>query len=422
MPVSRKPLMLSALTLAGVVLLAGSGTAQLGDTFTNWIEHPAIAYRTRPATDPVALLNRRLRAGDERLAFEGRAGYLGATLKALGIPVESQIAVFSPDSLQGQRINTVNPRVIYFNDSVSVAWVRGGFIEVASQDPLQGMVFYALDNVDDDRPQFTRRQDCLQCHYSRQTVGVPGMVDQGYGQLAVDHRTPIAQRWGGWYVTGQPSDLKHLGNHVARGGDSAALPSTVWPSLDTKFDTAGYLSTHSDIVALLVFNHQMRGMNLLARIGWEARVAEFQTAPPIGPGLSPPGAPADAAVPLDAAARELVDYFLFADEARLQAPVRGSAAFAERFAAEGPRDRQGRSLRQLDLNTRLLRYPCSYLIYSPAFDALPPAARNAIYRRMWDVLSGRDPDRRYRRLSAGDRRAIVEILRDTRTDLPADWQ
>jgi hypothetical protein len=126
----------------------------------------------------------------------------------------------------------------------------------------------------------------------------------------------------------------------------------------------------------------------------------------------------DAPVPLHDAARELVDYFLFVDEAPFPAPVRGSSGFAERFQNEGPRDRRGRSLRQLDLHTRLLRYPCSYLIYTEAFDALPPAAKSAIYRRLWDVLSGVDTDSKYRRLSTGDRRAIIEILHDTKRDLP----
>jgi hypothetical protein len=37
---------------------------------------------------------------------------------------------------------------------------------------------------------------------------------------------------------------------------------------------------------------------------------------------------------------------------------------------------------------------------------------------MWDVLSGKDADPIYRRLSFDDRRAIVEILRTTKQDLP----
>lgn len=406
--------------LAALVLISTSA-AQLGETFTNWIEHPAIAYRTRPPADPVARLNRSLKEGRTTLTFDGRSGFLRSTLEALQIPIESQVAVFTADSLQGQRISTVNPRAIFFNDAVSVGWVRGGFIEVASQDPVQGIVFYVLDNEVRDKPQFTRREDCLSCHYSRATVGVPGMIDQGFGQITVDHRTPIANRWGGWYVTGEPSSLRHLGNHVARTAETTEA-TTTWPSFDGRFDTAGYLSTHSDIVSLLVFNHQTRGMNLVARVGWEARVADFNATRTEGPALRAPSALADAPVAIDEAARELVDYFLFVDEAPLTMKIRGTAGFAERFTAEGPRDHQGRSLRDFDLNTRLFRYSCSYLIYSEAFDALPPRAKDAIYRRLWQVLSGEEKNQRYRRASLDDRRAIVEILRDTKGDLPAYFQ
>jgi hypothetical protein len=126
---------------------------------------------------------------------------------------------------------------------------------------------------------------------------------------------------------------------------------------------------------------------------------------------------------MNGVASEVVDYLLFIDEAKLTDRVRGSSGFAERFSARSPRDSKGRSLYELDLNRRLMKYPCSYLIYAPAFDALPPLAKDPIYRRMWDVLSGQEQDPRYRAaLSLADRRAIVEILRDTKKDLPAYFQ
>jgi len=122
-------------------------------------------------------------------------------------------------------------------------------------------------------------------------------------------------------------------------------------------------------------------------------------------------------------AGEVVDYLLFIDETRLTDRVRGASGFAERFSSIGPRDRKGRSLHELDLNRRLLKYPCSYLIYSPAFDALPPSAKDPIYKRLWEVLSGQEQDERYRSvLSLADRQAIAEILRDTKKDLPAYFQ
>jgi hypothetical protein len=139
--------------------------------------------------------------------------------------------------------------------------------------------------------------------------------------------------------------------------------------------------------------------------------------------VATPDAEASIAAMMSGVANEVVDYLLFIDEAKLTDRVRGSTGFAERFSTVGPRDRKGRSLHELDLNRRLMKYPCSYLIYSAAFDALPPAAKDPIYKRMWQVLSGEERDARYRSaLSLEDRRAIVEILRDTKKDLPPYFQ
>jgi len=186
--------------------------------------------------------------------------------------------------------------------------------------------------------------------------------------------------------------------------DSMITPASVHVTdLKGRFNMDGYLSPHSDIVALLVLEHQAQMLNLITRVGWEARVG------------------ADAGRPLERAAAEFVDYMLFVDEAPLPGPIAGTSSFASTFSAVGPRDRHGRSLRDLDLGKRLLRYPCSYLIYSEPFDALPATAKAAIYERLWEVLSGRDTAPRYNALSSTDRTALVEILRDTKKDLPTYW-
>jgi hypothetical protein len=230
------------------------------------------------------------------------------------------------------------------------------------------------------------------------------------GNYVTDHRSPLSERWGGWYVTGHAAGGAHLGNTVV--SDENQPESAVTsrsPGLMTlkdRFDTTGYLSTHSDIAALMVFDHQMQMSTLLTRISWEARAASQS----------------DVAALLHDAAREVVDYMLFVDEAALPGPIQGSSGFTEWFSERGPRDSRGRSLRQLDLTRRLLRYPCSYMIYADAFDALPGMARNAIYRRMWEILSGQEAGPRYLRLTPDDRRAIVEILRDTKEGLPEYFQ
>jgi hypothetical protein len=191
-------------------------------------------------------------------------------------------------------------------------------------------------------------------------------------------------------------------------------------SVEGLFDADGYRALSSDVAAHLVLSHQAGMFNLLTRAGWEARAADPTLHAPF---VVAPGEERLIAAMMSGIATEVVDYLLFIDEARLTEPVRGSSSFAQRFSTTGPRDRQGRSLHELDLNRRLMRYPCSYLIYSPTFDALPPAAKDPIYRRLWEVLSGEERGERYRTaLSLADRQAIVEILRDTKTDLPPYFQ
>ena len=298
-------------------------------------------------------------------------------------------------------------------------------MEIAVQDPRQGTIFYELKQTPSAKPAFERSRQCLQCHVSWETLGVPGLTvlstgppdPTGYATGGVtDDRTPFADRWGGWYVTGDPGPMSHMGN-VSVDLPTAKRPAhpPVLRSLDGAFDLHGYLTPYSDIVALMVLEHQARMVDLITDIGWEARVAEY------GHDALAPVAPGAGEMPEKIArlARTLVDYLLFVDEAPLPGRVKGSSGFAERFSAEGPRDRRGRSLRQLDLEHRLMRYPCSYLIYSPAFDALPATAKQAIYARMWQVLSGEAHAAKYDRLTPADRRAVVEILRDTKKDLPA---
>jgi hypothetical protein len=405
---------LGALVAGGAAAFLRAQGGPLSTTFTNWIDHPAIAYRSAAPADPVSQLNQAVQSGRIQLSADGPSGYLQSLLKALNVAVESQIVVFSRDSVQLARITMSNPRALYFNDSVAVGWVRGGFVELASQDPRNGVIFYAIEP---GSSQLRRRDDCLSCHYSYSTAGVPGMLVRSYEQFAVDHTIPIEKRWGGWYVTGSSGSTPHLGNtdvtELALGHATSARLN--WPSFEGKFDTTGYLTSHSDLAALLVFEHQMHLMNLLTRIGWEARVAEAQRS---NPGFRQPGAD-DKPIAMGDAAAEVVDYMLFVGETPIREPLSGSSGFRERFEQQGPFDRKGRSLRQLDLRTRLMRYPLSYMIYSPLFEGLPGAAKDAIYQRLWQVLSGEARGPQYQHLSLDDRQAIAEILKDTKKDLPS---
>ena len=408
----------AALTIALVLFVASLGVAvaQRPDAFSESRSHPAIDYNSAPFQTAIDDLNRKLEEGAAALTFDPASGYLRSTLDALHVPIESQMLVYTQTSMQAPKINKGNPRAIYFTDNISVAWVRGGSVlEAWAQDARQGTIFYTLDQEPSRAPRFGRRLECVTCHVTWETLAVPGPTvlttfprksDRDYADgHAVDHRSDIEERWGGWYVTGRHAPAKHLGN----------LPLFMAPpfpesaarlSVDGAFDLTGYPTPYSDIVALMVFEHQTRTMNLMTRAGWESRVAA------LGRGDS-----AAAAARVRSAVNDLVDYMLFVDEAPLTTRIEGSSGFAERFSAIGPRDTKGRSLRDLRLETRLMQYPLSYLIYSPAFDALPDDVRDATCRRLHDVLAGKDNSPKYAHLTPPVRQAILEILKDTKTSV-----
>jgi hypothetical protein len=406
----------SVFIFISLAVVATAMRAQDRATPSELRDHPQIKYSTTPPQDAVAHLNQELAAGTRKLSRTEKHGYLESVLAALNVPAESQVLVFSKTSFQAPRINPQNPRALYFNDTVSVGWVRGGeVLELAAQDPRQGTMFYTLEQSGDDPPRFVRNAACIACHTGETTLDIPGLfagsnyIDEKgntvYSPIfSTEQRTPFDMRWGGWYVTGTHHG-RHLGNAVAT--DMSDVTKMATPAnwnladLSGRFDTAAWLRPTSDIVALLVLEHQMRMTNLMTRVNWEARV---------GPTL--------AGRPMSKAVEELVDYLLFVDEAELPGPIVGSNDYAKTFAAGAPRDPRGRSLKDLDLQQRLFRYPCSYLIYSAQFDALPADVRQQIYQRMYEVLAGGDPDPRYTQLSEDRRRAVIDILIATKPDLP----
>ena len=402
--------------------------AQRAGAFMGSFDDPAIGYSKMPLDNVVVDVNKRLQDGSLHFAFDSQSGYLKSALEALQLPVDSQLLVFSRTSLQAKRINDQNPRAIFFNDRLAMGWVRGGdVLEVAAHDTTAGIVFYTLDQKEDAAapPQFQRAFICLGCHVAGDTLGVPGLLmfstsrpeRTQYSGVPrhIDQGDSLTQRFGGWFVTGSVG-VPHMGNNApALDGKSRELTS-----VEGLFDANGYQALSSDIVSHLVLTHQAGMTNLLTRAGWEARAED----PSRHPGsTTTPEQQASIDAVMAGVAREVVDELLFIDEAKLTDRVRGGSGFAERFSSRGPRDQKGRSLYELDLTHRLMKYPCSYMIYSPAFDALPAMVKEPIYKRMWDVLSGQERDERYRSaLSLADRQAIVEILRDTKKDLPSYFQ
>ena len=305
-------------------------SAQRGGMYQGRADDPAINYLSGPLDNVVDTLNGRLASGEVQLSFDGRSGYLKSALAALGIASDTQMLVFSPTSLQARRINPENPRALFFADRVALGWVRGGdVLEVAAHDRTQGIIFYALDQKPVEHPQFKRMTMCLGCHSGGPTLGIPGLLmfstraaDAQYVDRSamVDHRNALAERWGGWFVTGASGKNRHLGNLVAA---LDSRPTRALTNADGLFDGDGYQSTQSDIAALMVFTHQAHMINLLIRASWEARAAD--------PALHPPFTAtaeemASLATVLRGVANEVVDYLLFVDEAPLADPVVGSSS------------------------------------------------------------------------------------------------
>lgn len=414
-----------------LVLFLGAGGALAFIDPASWLtpEHPAIDYWKAPLSDPVTLLENKLQSGQAKLEYTPGLGYLPSVLKNLDINPDSQILVFSKTSFQASKISTKEPRALYFNDSVAVGFVKEGEVtEVISLDPRQGVNFFTLDIHEVPKPGFARRDVCLQCHQGPATLGVPGIfISSVYpgptgmpafraGAYATDHRSPLDKRWGGWYVTGLHGSQHHMGNAVALDASRPELLELQGTqnvtSLAKKVDLSGYLEKTSDIVALMTYEHQTHLTNLMTRIGWEQRIAQHD------------GKADDQATrqKIDAYIEELSPYMLFADEVPLHEPIEGVSTFSKTFPQRGPRDRRGRSLRDFDLEKRMFRYPLSYMIYNPVFDALPDAVRQRIYRRLYDVLSGKDTSQPFARLTATDRTAVLDIVRDTKPNLPDYWK
>jgi len=427
--------------LAGLVaVIAAYAFADLDGSYILPQDHTAIQYRTAPVTDRIVSLQNQLREGKTKLRFDDRHGYLEALLKALNVPYDSQLLVYSKTSFQAPRISPRMARALYFTDDVFVGWVPGGdVLEIASVDPRQGVIFYTIDQ-DPALPQrIERRDECLQCHASGGTLGVPGLAVRSVyvertgmplfhaGGFVTDHRSPLSQRWGGWYVTGTHGKQRHMGNVFVEDRDhpdelDRETGANV-TDLKSRIDVGRYLAPTSDIVALMVLEHQTRMTNLITRVGWETRLAlSDQLA--MNQALKEPEDQVSESAHrrINNAVEALLKYTLFADEALLDAPVQGAPAFSKEFQERGPRDHTGRSLRELDMTRRMFKYPCSFLIYSEAFDALPKVASERFYRRLWEVLTGVDQTPVYARLTSADRKAIKEILLDTKHNLPDYWR
>jgi hypothetical protein len=409
-----------SLFLASVNLITRPTRAEDFQGSTHMLEFnkPPIFYKNKTAADPVAVLNKSLRANRSSGWKEHHPtfGYLPAVLEMLKVPVSSQMLVFSKTSVQRRLIDSENPRALYFSDDVYVGYVPGApDLEIAAVDPVLGTIFYTVSQDSSEPVRFRRNDDCLSCHASARTMGVPGFVVRSIdtdaaGEIVagtdtnnVTHCTPIQERWGSWLVSNTPQDWKHRGNVIGSGETRVPIPKE---HLSRVFSSPLYPSRGSEILPLLLHDHQTHMHNYITRLNMEGqeRIASY-------------GHLRYLQVQILAFLR----YLLFVEEAPLASPITASEKFIEAFQKNAKRDSKGRSLKDLDLQTHLFRFPCSFLVDSEAFRKLPPMVRDAILSKLHQVLLGENPDPTFETLSLSNRQAILEILKATAPDLTAGW-
>jgi len=395
-----------------------------GATHLMPFDEETINYSKTKAGDRIARLQERIDKGEVKLKHDDTFGYLLSLLEELKVPAASQMLVFSKTSFQRERISPSSPRAIFFNDDVYVGYVPGSpLLEISAADPKLGGVFYTLEQTEAARTRFVRTDQCLECHASAKTMGVPGhlvrsfstdesgVVDLRNGVSLVNHRTPFEERWGGWYVTGGHGKQTHRGNLIGKAAFERQEKEPNYlgnlTDLDQFFPVSNYPKPQSDIVALMVLEHQTHMHNFITRLNYESTVA-LQQYGHINY--------------LKSIVNSFLKYLLFTEEAPLTAPVKGNPDYAKAFESAGPKDKQGRSLREFNLETRLFKYPCSYLIYSEAFDNLPEPIKAHLYQRLWDILTGKDTSPDFQKIPESTKRAILEILAETKPGLPDYWR
>ncbi len=385
-------------------------------------DHDPIKYSDTQPTDAITALQNKITSGEVKLGWDEKFGYLPAVLDALKVPKSSQTLVFSKTSLQRKHITPENPRALYFNDDVYIGYVPGApVMEISAADPNLGGTFYFLELEKVRKPKFVRSADCLSCHGGQRSLGIPGhfvrsVPTNSEGELNtleevrdITQCTPVADRWAGWYVTGKSGP--HRGNLIGEKDlqhfKEDPLAKANVSDLSKSFDESKHLAKGSDIVALMVLEHQAHMHNYIARLNIEAR----QMMAAYGHVRY-----------MRSQVNAFLRYLLFTEESPLAVPVSGSAEFIKDFAAGAIRDSKGRSLRDLDMKTRMFKYPCSYLITNPAFDAMAAPIKEVILKKLHDILTGKETDEQFAKISPEDRAAILEILIETKKTLPDYWR
>ena len=399
--------------LLSLALLAVCGAASAEEM---WDLPPLLYTKTAP-TGRIAELVASISRGEAALPDGDEQETLRFLLRTLEIPESSQILVYSKTSAQNFFISPRTPRALYFNENAYLGHVPGGGFELITHDDRLGTAFHFIEPQPHGRKLRIERNttSCLNCHATRRTEGVPGLTVRSVptdadgnlllslGTTRTDHTTPIPRRWAGYYVTGR-SALPHLGNRTftIAGGLLPDEPPLTLKSVSGKIDVSPYLTDTSDIVALMILEHQALMHNLLINASMEFRRASWRETTIKSGG---------AAKVAEAKARAITGIMLFKDEAPAgDGGIDGSAAFQTAFAARFPKSKAGDSLADFHLGNRLFKNRCSYMIHSKAFTSLPAPVKAAVFRELRKRLSGEEP---CEWIPEGERAGILEILDET---------
>ncbi len=407
-------------------------------------ENAPIRYSDTTPNDAAQRLESLMTAGKVKIDRTDAWTVLRDVMKQFDIPQESQVMVFSKTSKQNDRISPQTPRVVYFGDDAYVGYCLGGSIEVATIDPKLGPIFYLLDpNEEPAKPlHFQRDNSCLSCHGGPFTPEVPGVIvrsvypgPEGHpimsqGSTVVDTATPFTDRWGGWYVTGRHGSVLHRGNVTAteKNDQTIKIDFTAGANvtdLSKFFDVAPYKRKQSDIVALMVLEHQTSVQNILTKANQASlRAMHMQTSLQRELGETVMSEPTGTARRIiDHSAEDVVEALLFKDEAVLpDGGIEGDPAFQTAFTKRAPQSSDGRSLKDFQLLHRLFKYRCSYMVYSLTFQHLTAPLKQTVLNRLWTILDGKDTTGQFTYLSETERGHIRRILAETLPGAPSAWK
>lgn len=401
-------------------------------------EDGAPAHLAKPPDNPRAAINKALASGDLKNTGDDQA-FLKKMLEITAVPEASQVLVFSLTSHQDAIISRTNPRAIYFSDDCYIGFVPGGVIEYSDVDPEVGTGFFVLDQTEQSPLVLQNTESCLICHEGGRTDYNRGLMvrsvfvrDNGFpytdsGSFMVSHDTPMEHRWGGWYVTGEHGKIRHMGNVVATQetpGQRAVVDREAGANvqdLSVYFNQSKYLAPGSDIVALMVLEHQVVMHNMLTQGGIvvnEQTARSRSIAEQLGETFDPAGSDTLQTV-IKSRAGKIIKHMLFVEEVALESPVKGDDAFMVQFRANRRDDDAGRSLKDFDLATRMFTYRCSYMIYSRAFREMPDLLKDAVYARLAAGLKPDSTDELFEHLGTEEREAIAAILRQTHAGFAA---